>query len=254
MGEPIHREIILKIAQVDQSSMPNFNIDYPDNIKVYDDKPVYSQEGQYTVMRVKQVLIPRQQGDVTLPNISIKWFNTTTDTQEETEVSGLTLKVAPNKDMPAPLPIADAAISEQTTESVQVVEQISSGFWPWLTALFASLWLFTLTLYLKKPSAAQGNQRARLCSTSTDLTWDKLIESVKTNDAIQVTYLLNQGLLYQCSEDLQKEIMKEVNAMQAARYRSKSSVWNGNRLLSLLTQAKKEKLHVKADTSLAEFK
>ncbi len=90
--------------------MPDLAIDYPQSVRVYADKPVYSRDGDYTIMTVKQVIIPRETGKITLPALSINWFNTESGEQQTSELAGLDLTVKPGSATQAPvMPTPDAS-------------------------------------------------------------------------------------------------------------------------------------------------
>ncbi|WP_325893529.1 BatD family protein [Grimontia sp. NTOU-MAR1] len=97
VGEAINREITLKIKNIKQSAMPNLSLNYPQNVRVYTDKTEYSRDGEYTVMTVKQVIIPRDVGDTELPELSINWFNTQTEQPQTSELKGLSIAVKSGK-------------------------------------------------------------------------------------------------------------------------------------------------------------
>ncbi len=85
---PLTRTITLQIKNAEQSSLPNLTPQYPDKVKVYNEKPVYSTVNGYTVMTLKQVILPREKGELSLPALSINWWNTETSQQETSRIDG----------------------------------------------------------------------------------------------------------------------------------------------------------------------
>ncbi|ENM5798823.1 BatD family protein [Vibrio mimicus] len=136
VGHAITRELRLQVSGLTQQQLPNFNIHYPGSISVYAEKPQFTTlDNGDTVMTLKQVLIPRQAGEVTLPEVSLRWWNTQTQLEQMSQVSGLTLQVQPSQETPLlPTPTA-----QPTTPDVKTVTD--AGYWPYLTLLFALLWL-----------------------------------------------------------------------------------------------------------------
>ncbi len=77
VGHAITREIRLQVSGLTQQQLPNIHIPYPESISVYAEKPQFSTlDNGDTVMTFKQVLIPRQAGEIHLPEFSLNWWNT----------------------------------------------------------------------------------------------------------------------------------------------------------------------------------
>lgn len=156
VGEPLNRTITLRIKNAEQSSLPNINLSYPNSVRVYDEKPVYGSEQGYTTMTVKQVIIPREEGQLTLPSLSINWWNTATGKQQTSHIDGRTLTVQPGEATTSFVSPQQNLLTtnNNTEEHVTTVpttgQTQSSNKWPWLSLLFAMLWLATIALWLKE--------------------------------------------------------------------------------------------------------
>ncbi|UXI03793.1 BatD family protein [Photobacterium sp. TY1-4] len=243
VGAPITRTITLKMKNTEQSKMPNLSLDYPGSVKVYNEKPVYSHVNDYTVMTLKQVIIPRAQGSLTLPPLAVNWWNTTTSTQQVSQLDGLTLLVLPGD------PLNNAALPLQTegdatrSLNVQVLrpdpEVIrDAGWWPWLTALFASLWLLSTGLWF---NARRNPRHQTKPSPSRDIEQTPL-ESLRL--AVQANQPLQAQLHYQrwCQQHeghpQQSQMAQAVHEMMAAHYQKPSETsetrWNNRDLLRLI--------------------
>ncbi|WP_407333254.1 BatD family protein [Enterovibrio sp. 27052020O] len=259
VGEPINRTITLKIKNIAQSAMPNLNLDYPTSVSVYSDKPEYTEEGDYTVMTIKQVIIPRQEGQITLPSLSINWFNTTDKKQQTSEIEALTLTVSPGEHAPVtqtaqPDTNVNIAPSETApTEEVNIVAQ--AGYWPWATGFFAVLWLGTLGMYLRRSKAnvAYTAETHSPTSPHADNALLALIAAVSSNNAVAVATHYRNWQTSHLPNDLREKIGAEINAMMESRYRSQSQDWNSSELLALLRQAEKVKSHKTKGQSLSEL-
>ncbi|MDD1781426.1 BatD family protein [Enterovibrio sp. ZSDZ35] len=257
VGEPINRVISLSIANTAQSAMPNLTITYPNQVRVYSDKPEYTQQGDATVMTLKQVIIPREEGKVDLPAVSINWFNTQTGKQETAKISGLALNVQPGDITTQPSPAlpelaaqVPAAPSEQITTAVT-----TAGYWPWTTGVFALLWLITLAMYIRKPQVATNNVRSeKALPTQAEKGLAALVDAVKANNAVKVSSTYRAWNRSALPEDLQRAIEAEINAMMASCYSATSGKWENATLLSLLAKAAKVKPHDTPTQGLAELK
>ncbi|MCG6451188.1 protein BatD, partial [Vibrio parahaemolyticus] len=157
VGDSITREVTVQVTGLTQEQLPNIHLTYPDSVRVYDEKPQFAtlDNGDVT-MTLKQVLIPRQTGDITLPKVAMQWWDTVTKAQKTASADGLTLSVAAGEPSTVtastPLPAAPA--------QVQTVTVNDAGFWPYLTALFALLWLLTLGLAWRWKSSPNVTQQA----------------------------------------------------------------------------------------------
>ncbi|WEM44256.1 BatD family protein (plasmid) [Photobacterium sp. DA100] len=164
VGEPVSRTITLRIKNAEQSSLPNLNLQYPDSVRVYDENPTYGSDNDFTFMTIKQVIIPRQAGEIKLPALSINWWNTATSRQETSNIDGLTLTVLPG-DPSTQAYVPPQALQLDNAESapgnVQTEVIRDSGWWPWLSLCLAILWVATVLLWLtEKNKNKQRTQKS----------------------------------------------------------------------------------------------
>lgn len=243
VGEPITRTITLRIKNAEQSSMPNLSLEYPDTVKVYDEKPVYSNANGYSIMTLKQVILPRSEGELALPPLSVNWWNTLSSQQETSRIEGLKLTVLPGEGtnslaLPA-LPVLNSTSPGQPTPAeVQVITD--AGWWPWLTALFAALWLATLLLLgklwlqiraLRHPNNHDQSNRLATVSPITGMT-----AAAKKKQAIQVQAFYRQWADENPDHSLLEPLYREVNKMMAAHFSKQPESWDNTDLLELLGQ------------------
>ncbi|PML76570.1 BatD family protein [Enterovibrio norvegicus] len=256
VGDPITRFIALRIENIAQSAMPNLSVTYPSRVRVYSEKPEYRQDGDATIMTMKQVIIPREAGIVSLPSVSINWFNTTTGKQETSAISGLTLNVVPSDEVQSSQPIlpnAEQTLLTPAPVTTKVVTQ--AGYWPWATGAFALLWLVTLALYLRKPkqvAIAANVAVSSLNSSSSALS--ALEAAVAENDAVKVAAAYRQWQqephFSAVPQTLRDSIDAEISTMMASRYSAESTAWENRTLLGLLKQARAVKVNAKEASSL----
>ncbi|MEC6798735.1 BatD family protein [Photobacterium sp. S4TG1] len=239
VGEPITRTITLRIKDVAQSNMPNINLTYPDTVRIYNEKPEYRAENGYSIMTLKQVIIPRQTGKVTLPPLTINWWNTVTEKQQRSEIKGLTLNViadpTANNQFVSPTTITPPA----AIPSVGTIT--TAGIWPWTTLIFALLWLVTLVLFVKKRQ--QAVITTSVAATKTTDVISMLEAAINTNEPIKVQTYYQQWRQQQhatlmAQPQLLQQLDNEVQAMMAAHYSVSNNSWNKQTLLALLNQAK----------------
>ncbi|PMN69196.1 BatD family protein [Enterovibrio norvegicus] len=256
VGDPITRFIALRIENIAQSAMPNLSVTYPSRVRVYSEKPEYRQDGDATIMTMIQVIIPREAGIVSLPSVSINWFNTTTGKQETSAISGLTLNVVPSDEVQSSQPIlpnAEQTLLAPAPVTTKVVTQ--AGYWPWATGAFALLWLVTLALYLRKPKQVAIPANVAVSSNPSGTSALASLEAaVAENDAVKVAAAYRQWQLEPhfsaVPQTLRDSIDAEVSTMMASRYSAESTAWENRTLLGLLKQARAVKVNAKEASSL----
>jgi hypothetical protein len=233
VGDSISREITLDIQGVTSERFPDIKINYPKSVRVYQEKPQFSQLANgSTRMTLTQVIIPQQQGEITLNDVQINWWNSQKEKQVSSKIEGITLNVNPgdlvNNTEPAllntPIPAAETVVVKD------------SGFWPYLTALFAALWLISTVLLVKrkKPSV----QSPTINSSEQEGTV-ALIHAIESGDSVRAGYLTKEWILQTNIPDkaLKMQIDTQLQAMQASRYSTKALNWDSGQLISLIKQA-----------------
>ncbi|MFQ6371777.1 BatD family protein [Shewanella sp. YIC-542] len=149
-GQPITRNITLLAANADETSLPDFSLSLPPDIRSYPEKPLrktYLRDGQ-TVAKLSQTIamVPAKAGRYTLPEIKVGWWNPHLEKQQYATLPArhITVEAASN----APLPTINASA---------VQPHIDAGFWPYVSLALAALWLITLFLWLRAKKAAVGH-------------------------------------------------------------------------------------------------
>ncbi|PSW49836.1 protein BatD [Photobacterium kishitanii] len=257
VGEPITRTVTLRIKDIAQSNMPNINLTYPDTVRIYNEKPEYSTENGYSVMTLKQVIIPRQAGKVALPPLTINWWNTATEKQQQSKIDGLTLNVVADPTANSQFSPPAVTATPPTTAAINPIKTVTSaGMWPWATLVFAILWLITLTLLLKKRQ--QTILAPAIITTGKADVVSALEMAINDNDPIKVqTYYQQwrqqQHLMLSTQPQLLQQLDDEVKAMMAAHYSPLDNPWNNQTLLALLTQAKQLTVIKHTSTALSSL-
>ncbi|MEC4728905.1 BatD family protein [Shewanella sp. D64] len=154
VGTPITRTINLLASNTDETSLPELTIQLPPELKSYPEKSL-----RKTFLRDKQMvsqltqtlaIVPTKAGIYTLPEIRVPWWNPFTKQQELASLPARTIKVISNQNIASELPVLDFETQTSST----------NGFWPWLTLLFATLWIITVILWRKaltRPSIGKPN-------------------------------------------------------------------------------------------------
>ncbi|GHA33089.1 hypothetical protein GCM10007086_02870 [Photobacterium aphoticum] len=245
VGEPITRILTLRIKNAEQSSMPNITLTYPSSVRVYDEKPEYGSVDDYTTMTLKQVIIPRAEGKLTLPALSINWWNTNTAKQQTTKVDGLTLDIQPGEAnaslVVAPQTQATPAITAPVAPAAEVAP-VSHGIWPWisgifalLAASFAALWWRERTqrIALTHALAQHATPTMRVLPDTDPL--QGMINAVENDQAILLQTYFQQWIKQNPSHPDSENIRTLVENQMKARYSSDKKTINKEELNALKT-------------------
>lgn len=187
VGDSITREVTVQVTGLTQEQLPNISLSYPDSVRVYDEKPQFATlDNGDVAMTLRQVLIPRQSGDIALPKVTMQWWDTVTKAQKNTTADGLTLSVAAGDSSTVtastPLPATPA--------QVQTITVNDAGFWPYLTALFALLWLATLGLAWRWKSSPGKAAPQSTAQPVADTPYEQLQQALNRDDGIAISRAL----------------------------------------------------------------
>ncbi|ENY6169580.1 BatD family protein [Vibrio fluvialis] len=188
VGDSITREVTVQVTGLTQEQLPNISLSYPDSVRVYDEKPQFATlDNGDVAMTLKQVLIPRQSGEIALPKVTMQWWDTVTKAQKNTTADGLTLSVAAGD----PGTVTASTPLPATPAQVQTITVNDAGFWPYLTALFALLWLATLGLAWRWKSSPGKAAPQSSAQPVADTPYEQLQQALNRDDGIAISRALN---------------------------------------------------------------
>lgn len=170
--EPVTRSLKLTAQGLTASQLPELPELFPEGFKQYPDKPELdnrnSADGITGTRQQKNAIIPAQAGAYTLPEVSLPWWNTATQSLEYAVLPERRIQVtaaAPEAGLDAPVlpaPAGGATGSEQAApvagEAVAPATSATAGIsiWQWLTGILAVAWLITLGYLLKARKSFPG--------------------------------------------------------------------------------------------------
>ncbi|MGB0894204.1 MAG: BatD family protein [Parashewanella sp.] len=262
-GAPITRTISLLAVNADDTSLPDIATTLPAGLKGYPEKPqrkTYVRDGHIVAeLSQTQAIVPSHSGKFTLPEVKVPWWNPVLKRQELATLPARTITVVGDV---TPQPATTSTITPQQISSTQkVVHTVSAGYWPWLTALFALLWLITLFLLFKRKNTQSNNiesHEPQPCRPTTK----QVNEIKKACDKKQYGDVLTLLQCY-CSSQLNKqmnladikqlssELSDIINRLQAISYAdtqqtSQQSV-NTDDLINAIHSVFKEQKNSKSD-------
>ncbi|WFB50397.1 BatD family protein [Vibrio coralliilyticus] len=235
VGDSITREVTLDIEGLSSDRFPNLKINYPQGIRVYEEKPQFTQlENGFTRMTLKQVLIPQQTGDVQLSEINLNWWDSQNKQQKTAHLDGIALVVSPGESLNIPVPASQySAPAEVKTVTVK-----DPGFWPYLTALFALLWVITTVLLFRKRNTNVETQQKPIAPLDTS---GRLVSALEEQDHFKAQHCATEWLQEAQISDkaLLTDIQNELDEMQKSRFSQQETGWNASKLLKLIKKVDK---------------
>lgn len=208
-GDSLTRTITMTASNLTQHQLPKLNITYPKSVRVYEEKPQFgtTQSGDAVVV-YKQVLIPKEAGNISLPAVSQAWFNTDSQSEQTSKALGLELAVKASDRATSSTPPVTAPPAQQVNPTVVTVD--SPGFWPYLTALFAVLWLVSSVMAFYFWSRRGVTTKPTHTVERQSDTAEALIKSLKTKDGVMTRTLFEQWKAE--TPDLSDETLAAVEA------------------------------------------
>ena len=269
-GESITRTITLTVANVDKSALPDLAISWPKTAKIYPDKPQFTNFAQQGTHFSQQVLsfaiIPNQIGELTLPALSIPWFNNKTQQQEWATLPAKIVTIVASENNPpvenntnkqngetnstSSLASNDSGQTDMQTSSTSTTE---SSIWRWLTFIFAGLWLLTCVTWFFLRRGTQQISNQKVANTAKpDNIWPQLEAALKNNDAKQSSRLLHAWFKQQWPEikdphlaslPMSQECLQTCQQLLTCTYGKNTDVtnWQGQALLAKLVKLRNSK-------------
>ncbi len=162
VGEPITWTLQITAEGLSENQLPEIKLPnvkgmkwYPDNAEKERKDSIDSIIG---VRTERFAIVPTITGELTIPAVSIRWFNTTTERYETTQVPSQTLQVIPDPNTSIPQNTSSTGTTNTGTENSDSNLSNTSLFntsfqlivWQTLSLFFALLWLTTLFFFFKK--------------------------------------------------------------------------------------------------------
>ncbi|MPW35992.1 BatD family protein [Vibrio sp. B1Z05] len=255
-GDSLTRTISLTAVGLTSAQLPNLTIENPDAFRVYSEKPsfVENDDGSVT-MNTKQVLIAKQSGEYTLPDVTVQWWNSITKQAQTSHVDGLNIKVNPGDNpetLPAPTPTTRPPMNldANLTEHPQNMDTHTNDnkLWQLLTALFAVLWLFSTIMWLR---ARQYNSTPKQPSYTSHIEGDlqrQLIKAIQQGDSIKAQDILERWLK---AEDIKQKdtiaIKAQITLMNQSLIGKESKEWDSSTLIKMIKNAESNGINKEND-------
>ena len=178
VGEPVTRVVELTAVGLNETQLPDLKFPESQDVRVYaepaDTETWTDGENVIAKKRWKLALIPMRAGEVTIPQLSLDWFNTQTRQKATAVLPGKKLSVAPSaagnvaapppvpplpgdkKQKPAAtvnsLPPSPATGDQNPAAVASSTDGGSNRYWYWAALVFGIGWLITIVALISKGS------------------------------------------------------------------------------------------------------
>lgn len=169
VGEPVSRTIYLQASGILENQLPEIKFESVKGMKQYPEKPITEtvlKDGQVISMaKISNVYIPEYGGNITLPAIKVRWFNTKTGDFETAVIpeyyAAVSGKKPTKENMAEPnvekSPVAEApVIKTEQVNNREIVWLLLGAFGLGILVAFGLIKLFSLT------ASTGGNHRKKI--------------------------------------------------------------------------------------------
>ncbi|PSF06147.1 protein BatD [Marinobacter fuscus] len=159
-GSNLSRRITLRAEGLPAEALPPLPQQYPSGVRSYPDRALRNTEttaaGVTATLQQVTALVPVQNGSLRLPEVTIPWWNTTTDTLETAVLPARSFQILGEADLAPPSP--ETPLQAETEPGQASGQATAAGakvspFWFWGTLVFAALWLTTTILWWRARNA-----------------------------------------------------------------------------------------------------
>lgn len=149
-GQNLSRTLVLKAQGLTAEALPPLPSDTPDGVRGYPEQPERTTEAGASSLigslTQTAALVAVTAGEVTLPEIRIPWWDTTTDSEQVAVLPARTITVIGTAATPAEeVPAADLVEAPEETPIESAPTRPSP--WPWISSILALGWAGTALLW-----------------------------------------------------------------------------------------------------------
>jgi len=267
VGDPITRSITLQIASVDLEKLPNIKLNYPSSLRFYPDQDQL-QEGKangltYGVRTISHAIIADKEGTLTLPEITLNWFNSTTNKAEVARLPAQTITILPAEEQAFNVtPVVQSNLAP--VEQVIMVDHQTLLYWQMTVALLIIVILVMVFYHLSYRRLQTNKNQPQKSQPVMNEHYLLLQESFRNHDAPKCYSLLLKYAQQQfvnikglaelpnrCALCKEKSILlqHEIQWLQIC-CSDKSQHWNANKLAALIAEHESQKSNKESQNTM----
>jgi len=236
VGEPVTWTLLLYAQGQSESQLPEVTLPKVEGFQWYPDTPQKERQindkGILGQRVEKLAVIPSKEGQITIPEIQLKWWDTKSNSEKTAIIAAKIFNVLPAQ------ATTENALPPQmigpTVETKTVVDNSQTILWKYVSAGAILLWLITLFGYFRKnvqatsPKIQKTNQSTEL-SPSQSVLLKKLLQAVKLSQTAEIESVLlewssslsetpHHSLGHLINKINDKELVAKIELLEAQRY------------------------------------
>ena len=271
VGEPVTRTISLLASGLTAAQLPVITQKDVENIKQYPDQPTLNNQtnenGIVGIRQEKIAFIPTKSGKITLPEINIPWWNTSTEKLEYARIESKTISVEASAQT-----LTTPTFNDQLTTSGSVDNPIvtlnkaePSEFWFYSSIILLACWLITLYFLFRnfqnKPAKVESVNSVHTTPSVKNIS-KKFTSACRQNNRELCKSLLIQWASQQWPNDnisslgdialkVDNDLALHINTLNKTLYSNTPTDWHAEELLSAFNKYKGKPLEESIDISSA---
>lgn len=277
VGDSVTRNITVRADGLLASQLPALDSPQLDNAKIYKDQPSLDDQQDATGVHGKRTenmaLIPNKAGDLQIPELRVVWWDVESDSEKVATLAPSTLRITggiPTSAAPVtepPQPSTAAAVTAPAATGAPPTTNVAANhYWQLATLLLALAWAITLYLYWR---LRRGGTPARTLpatqrpvAASEAAAFDTLKDACRANDPASARVALiawarefHQAPQLRTTEQVLRIsnhalLAREVQQLDNRLFGThpESTLWNGENLLSVVRELRKQKPEGASDT------
>lgn len=269
-GENLTRTITLQAAGLPAEALPPLPEIAPEGLRSYPDAPERKTDitpgGLTSSLSQTRALVPVQSGPLTLPEMRITWWDTTTDSEQVAVIPAKTLQVGRASAQVTARTTAsgnDDGMGASGTSDVRTSESDTSG-WQWLSLALAALWLATLVLLWRaRTSGNRFRSEPAELNQGENALFERLIQAARKGSASTPALLVRWANLHFVGKNFQTAsevvtglnnatLSAELRRLQARLFApggGPAEEWDGRALAKALQQVREQRKSVEPQGS-----
>lgn len=215
VGEPVTRTITLSAMGLVEEQLPEINGAYPSAVKTYPDQAETSMaqnDSTFVAQRTETTaIIPNQEGQITIPEVRVPWFNVNTRQTEYAVLPARTFTVTPasisdSSSLPPqlqPTPQATVSLPEQSSYTVNQIPVVVQSWWSISSWVLLALWLLTAITWFVTSKNKKPIETNKIDNTNEPILFNELKKAAKNGDQQKFVNTLQRWLGELCQNPQQ---------------------------------------------------